>query len=376
MTRWGIIGTGSAARLFAEGLRCLPDAQLVAVASRGRDSGQAFAREWAVRRVYDRREDLVADRDVDVVYIATPHARHRDDCLLCLEADKPVLCEKPFTINAGQAAEVVALARRKKRFCMEAMWMRCLPLMIEVREWIRAGRIGQVKLLTADFGAPAPVDPGDRLFSLAMGGGALLDRGVYGLSLAHYLLGRPDQVTGQACMGPSGVDDQSAAVLRYPNGALAVVAASLTGWASNAACITATEGEIVLHEPFYRPEWLSIRHRPACVPRGREGGGLKARLRSLVKQNSVVRALRLHVGRYLPQLRSAGHDVFRPLKGNGYNYEAAEVMRCLREGRLESAMNPLDDTIDVMRTMDALRRQWNLTYPCERSEDLAPPWGG
>jgi len=358
--RWGIIGTGRVARQFAQGLRSVPDASLVAVTDRIGSAARAFAGEFGVQRVYERSEELAAEGDVDVVYIATPHVRHKDDCLLCLGAGKPVLCEKPMTLNAEEAVQIASLARAKRLFCMEAMWMRCIPLVRKARELVRSGAIGGLRMLMADFGSPEPFDPQSRLYNAALGGGALLDRGVYGISLAQFLLGSPAQVAGQACIGETGVDEQCALTLRYSGGELAAISASLCGWTSNEARLAGTEGEIVLHEPFCRPERLTVRKRQRPGPAPAGAAGLKSRIRSALKQNRLVRSVLLRLSGCL-----SVRDTVAAIEGNGYNYEAAEVIRCLREGVLESDLIPLDDTIAVMRTMDSLRRDWKLRYPSE-----------
>jgi len=182
--RWGIIATGAIARDFAEGLAILPDADLVAVGSRAQETADRFGEEYGVPRRYGSYEAVARDPEVDVAYIATPHTLHRDNTLLCLSAGKAVLCEKPFAINAAQAEEMVSLARRKKLFLMEAMWNRFHPVVLKMGSLLAEGAIGKPRLMVADFGLGTTFDPKGRLFDIELGGGALLDLGVYPVALA------------------------------------------------------------------------------------------------------------------------------------------------------------------------------------------------
>lgn len=359
--RWGILGAGRVARDFAQGLKALPDAELAGVASRTQATAQEFARQVPVGRVYPGYRELVADPSIDVIYVATPHQRHVDDCTLCLEHGKPVLCEKPFTVNSRQARQVIELARRRKLFCMEAMWMRFIPAMQRVRELVQSGVIGDIRMLTADFGVATEYSATSRFFDPAHAGGALLDRGVYAISFASMVLGEPSGVVGQAGMAPTGVDEHSAVLLSYPKGRLAVLAASLTGYTSNEAAIIGTRGKIRIHAPFYCPERISVvRYTPGSA--GGAGGGLKQRIVASARQQALVRRTFALVK---PLVHRDTKQIKLPIAGNGYNYEAAEVMRCLRAGELESPVMPLDETLRIMQTMDQVRGQWGLKYPGE-----------
>ncbi len=322
--RWGILGPGSIAKRFATGLKALPDAPIAAVASRTPGKADAFADEFGVPRRYSRYEELVADPEVDVVYVATPHSHHKEHSLLALEAGKPVLCEKPFTINAGEAEEIVRAAREKKVFLMEAMWSRFFPLTARVREMLNAGAIGEVRMLEADFGFRAgKVNPEARLFNPALGGGALLDVGVYTVSFASMILGTPSRITGMASLGETGVDEQSAMLLGYPGGQLAVLSTAIRTNTPHEASIIGTDGYIRLHRNWWTPSAVT-----------------------LVKGGNEER-------------------IEMPFEGNGFNYEAAEVAACLRAGKLESDVMPLDESVSVMRTLDQVREQWGLKYPME-----------
>ncbi len=364
--RWGILGTGYVARQFAQGLSFLPDAQLLAVGSRNLATAQVFAHLFQIPRTYEGYENLVNDPDIDIVYIATPHHRHKDDCLLCLEAGKAVLCEKPLTINAPAAREIIALARQKQLFCMEAMWMRFMPLIQKIETLINSGIIGEICILNADFGIPTQFDPENRHFNPQMGGGALLDRGVYGLSLAFQLLGPPSQVVSQASIGKTGVDEQSAILLGYPQGKLAILTATLCAYTSNEAVIVGTQGKIRIHEPFFRPHKLSIEKLPDSASLASSSPSLKQKFLASAKRMPWLQRLYAQFQPYLSLLiRPQAKEIVQPLDGNGYNYEAAEAMRCLRAGELESPTMPLDETLSIIETMDTIRRQWDVNYPPE-----------
>lgn len=321
--RWGILGLGSIARSFATGLQSLPDAQLVAVGSRTQEKADKFGAEFNAPNRHASYEALASDPDVDAVYIATPHSAHAEDALLCLDAGKAVLCEKPFTINAAQAERVVGRARETQIFCMEAMWSRFLPLMGRLRETLAQGAIGEARMLHADFGFRAGVNPESRLFNPALGGGGLLDVGVYPISLASMLFGVPDGATGLAHIGETGVDEQAGMVLRYGGGRLAVLSTGVTINTPQEAYLLGTNGRIKIHAPWWKPSAMTV-----------SVGGKE-------------------------------EEVSAPFDGNGYQFEAQEVARCVRAGKTESDLLPLDETLQVMRTMDALRAQWGLKYPME-----------
>ncbi len=322
--RWGILGPGSIAHKFAAGLQSAPDGQLVAVGSRDQLRADAFADHYGAPNRHASYEDLVADPDIDAIYVATPHPFHKDASILCLEAGKAVLCEKPFTINAAEAEAVVAVARTKGVFLMEAMWSRYLPVMAQVRQWLAEDAIGEPLVVSADFGFRANVNPEGRLFSPALGGGALLDIGIYVVSFAAMVLGaQPDRITAAAHLGETGVDEQTGVVLGYPGGGIATLSCAVRASTPHEARITGSKGTIALD-----PSWWKG-----------EGATLKA----------------------------DGHEerVELVLEGNGYNYEAREVARCLAAGELESPVMPLDETVALMRILDEIRAQIGLKYPME-----------
>jgi predicted dehydrogenase len=322
--RWGILGTGAIARQFVQGLNSVPEAEVLVVGSRSSASAQEFADRRSIPRRHASYDDLASDPDVDVVYIATPHPFHAENATLCLEAGKAVLCEKPFCVNAAEAERVVELAREKRLFIMEGMWTRFFPLMEEVRRLVSEGDIGEVRMLNVDFGFRADLDPASRLFDQRLGGGALLDVGVYCVSFAAMILGRPSGSVGLSHLGETGVDEQASVVLEHEGGGLANLSIGIRTTTPQEATIMGTEGYVRIHAPWWRPKSMTI---------------------------------------YRPKEESETVDA--PVSGNGFNYEAAEVMRCLQAGKTESDVMPLDETISVMRTMDRIRAAWGLRYPGE-----------
>jgi predicted dehydrogenase len=323
--RWGILGTGNIAKQLARGLAVLPDAELLAVGSRSQAKADGFGEQFDVERRYASYTDLANDPDVDVVYVATPNNRHREDSVLCLRAGKAVLCEKPFAINAAEAREMIALARERRLFLMEAMWTRFLPVLERVRQLLAGGAVGDLRMLTADFGFHSSFNPQMRLFNPELGGGALLDVGIYPISLASMVFGtRPTRISSMAHLGQTGVDEQSAVILGYEQGQLAILSAAVRTETPQEAVLIGTEGWIRLHTPWWKPAALTVSIR-----------GQEDRTETL------------------------------PFEGNGYNYEAAEVMACLRAGKLESDVMLLNETLAIMETLDHIRAQWGMRYPME-----------
>ena len=355
--RWGVLGTGTVASQFLEGLKAVPDAQLWAVGSRTLSKAQTFAKQFNAPKAYGSYEELVQDPEIDVVYIATPQTRHKTDSILCLSGGKAVLCEKPFTVTSQEARDVMAVAQKNQVFCMEAMWMRFMPLIQEVWRLIHQGEIGDVRLFTADFGYPTEFDPNNRFFNRDLGGGALIDRGIYPLSLAFLLLGKPNHISGEACIGETGVDDQSAMILRYDSGAMAILHATLRTYSSNEAVIIGTRGKIVIKAPFYKPEHIVIERfsdQPVVVTSQKPAKTSEWK-RSAINKLKQNRWLKSIAKRY----RDKPQNLYKGLSGNGYNYEAEEVVKCLQAGKLESSLMPLSETIEIMETMETLLQKWH-----------------
>ncbi|MDC2952966.1 Gfo/Idh/MocA family protein [Streptomyces gilvifuscus] len=332
--RWGILATGGIAAAFTADLVDLPDAEVVAVASRSQASADAFAERFGIERAYGEWGALAEDADIDVVYVATPHSAHRAAAGLCLEAGRNVLCEKAFTLNAREAEELVALARGRGSFLMEAMWMYCNPLVRRLKAMVDDGAVGEVRHVQADFGLAGPFPPTHRLRDPSQGGGSLLDLGVYPVSFAHLLLGEPSDVTARAVLSEEGVDLQTGALLSWESGALASVHCSIVGGTATSASITGSQGRIDIPHGFFFPDRFVL-HRD---------------------------------GRDPEEFAADPADGPR----NSLRHEAAEVMRALRAGETESPLVPLDGTLAVMRTLDAIREGIGVRYP---GEDPAPEAG-
>jgi len=365
--RWGILGTGWIAAQFARDLQRVPGAVLAGVASRSVENAQQFAQQFQNCQAYGSYPALVNAPDIDVVYVATPPVRHYEDCLLALNAGKPVLCEKPFTMNRREAEEIFATAKAKNLFCMEAMWMRFIPLMQEVRRLVQQGELGTVRWLTADFGYPVGFSAENRLFNRDLGGGTLLDRGCYPLSLALYLLGQPEQVTGFAHLGTTGVDEQCGMLLKFGDGAIAQLSATVQTYGTNQAIIAGTRGQLTIKAPFYYPEKIEVQRFPdttqlTASPKVGLPTDVKGRLKATLKTHPWYKRLR----QFRPQSRQSIAHIDG---GNGYQYQAAEVGRCVRSGLLESPVMPWADTLQVLEVMDTLRQSWQLRYP---QDDRAP----
>lgn len=322
--RWGILGPGNIAAKFAAGVAALEDQEVIAVGSRTQASADRFADRFDIVRRHVGYEALVADPNVDAIYVATPHNFHHDHTLLALQHGKHVLCEKPFAINAAEAQEMVDAARRQKRFLMEAMWSRFLPIIVETRKLIAAGAIGKVQMIQADFGFRASFNPASRLFDPALGGGALLDVGIYPISLATMVLGQPDRVAALAALGATGIDENTGILLGFPGGEVALLATTIRATTLQEAIILGDNGSIRLHSPWW-------------------------------------------VGNTLT-LQRAGHEpevIVRPYLANGYSHEAIEVATCVRAGKLESDVMSLDESVRIMGVMDAVRIQLGMKYPME-----------
>lgn len=321
--RWGILGAGGIAATVGADIAASPGSVLAAVGARDAGRAEAFAVEHGVARSYGSYAELVADPDVDVVYIATTHAQHHEHALLALEAGKPVLVEKAFTVNARQAREVVSAARARQLFCMEAMWMRFNPLIRRAQEVAASGQIGELVSVRADLSKRFEFDASHRLFDLAAGGGALLDLGVYPMTLAWMFLGRPGQVQTAGTLSPTGSDATVAMQFSYPSGVVAQIHTSAIAESPYAALICGTDGWIRVETRVHRPTGITI---------GTDSGT-----------------------EYIPGQYS----------GNGYGLQVAEVERCLRAGELESPVVPLDDTVAILETIDEIRRQVGVRYAAD-----------
>jgi predicted dehydrogenase len=315
---WGLIGTGGIAETFAADLAFTDSGRAVAVGSRHLDSANRFADRFDAPNRHASYEALVEDPAVDVVYVATPHPMHHGNALLALHAGKPVLVEKPFTMNAAEAEELVATARSAGLFLMEAMWTRFLPHIAEIRSLLAEGALGEIVTVTADHGQWFAKDPEFRLFAPELGGGALLDLGVYPVSFASMVLGKPERIVTLIDPAFTDVDGQTSMLFGYASGAQAVLTCTLFAESPTRAAIVGTDARIEIEGVFYAPTSFELISR------------------------------------------AGDRTVFETAdEGVGLWYEAEEVARCLREGLLESPLMPLDESIEIMRTMDAVLAQAN-----------------
>lgn len=322
--RWGLIGLGLISRKFAKGLAFAPDAEIYAVASRSQDKADAFGAEFGASKCYGSYEDLAKDPNVDVAYIGTPNNYHLSQTLLCLNAGKHVLCEKPFAVNAKEAKVMIDRAREKHLFLMDAFWTRYFPAMAKLRELLAEKIIGDVMLVTADFGGRGPVVPEKRHFNPDLAGGAMLDVGSYCIQFASMIYGKPPaDIVSQVAIGETGVDELSVLVFKYSDYEMATLTSAIRLSTPHEARVMGTEGYIAIPN-FWHPSELTV-----------------------VRSGQAPETLRF------------------PYEGEGFQFEAIEVGACIRAGLTESPVYPLDETLAIMETMDRIRADWGLRYPFE-----------
>ena len=319
--RWGVVGPGRIADKVVQDFAVVDGARPVAVASRSSDRAQAFADRHGLERAYGSYAELLADPEVDVVYLATTHAQHHAFALAALRAGKALLVEKSFTATTAGAAEVVDLARETGVFVMEAMWTRFQPAVVALRGLVADGAIGEVRSVQADLGTVRPYDPAHRLFDLALGGGALLDLGVYVVSFAQMLLGTPSRVVAAGSLFPSGVDAEASLLLDYGDGRTATLMTSLRNALPGQARVFGTRGWIDVLPRFHHPETIVL-HRAGAEP----------------------------------------ETITRPRLGSGYAHELIEVTECLRGGRKESAVMPLSDSLAVQTLLGEAAEQLGVRH--------------
>ena len=322
--RWGIIGTGLIADLFVTDLLA-NDFTVTAVGSRSQASADEFAARFGIANAHPTYEALVADPEVDVVYVATPHPMHVDNATLALNAGKHVLIEKPFTLNAKDAAAIVALAEEKKLVVLEAMWARFLPHMVRLREIIAAGTLGDVRTVIADHNQNLPKDPSHRLQNPDLGGGALLDLGIYPISFAWDVLGAPTSIYATAAKTPTGVDRQTAVIFGYADGQQALVHTALDTAGPTTASVIGTDGWIAIEGTFYAPTNFTVYNA----------------------QNEIVE-------RYESEVSN-----------RGMQFQAAELERIVASGALAGDILPPSETVAIMASLDEIRSQIGLVYPGE-----------
>lgn len=319
---WGIIGLGKIAHKFAEDLQSVKNAKLVAVASRSVGKAQDFAQNYGATFFYGSYKEILSCPDLDAVYIATPHVSHCENTLMCLEHQIPVLCEKPLAMNAVQVKRMVSLARFQKTFLMEALWTRFLPSIKRTISLIEEGAIGEITSIKADFGFKADFDPDARLFNLGLGGGSLLDVGIYPVFLSLLLLGKPYSVKASASIGPTRVDESCGVLLQYAHNKLAMLHSSIVSKTDTIALICGEKGNIRINSRWHEPTSITL------LLEGQE-----------------------------PK------DIFFEYSTNGYSYEIEEVMQMIANDKLESDLLPLDFSLDLIELLDEIRLKAGIFYP-------------
>lgn len=320
---WGILGTGNISTTFVQALKAIPMARVHGVAARDEQAAKEFARVHNVTNFYKNYEELLKDDTIDVVYIGTIHTTHFDLMKQCILHNKSVLCEKPFTVNAKQAKEIIALAKEHNVFAMEAMWTKFLPVTSKVKEWISSGRIGKVKHIRADFGFCMEFDANHRIFDKNKAGGALLDVGIYPLTYTCHLLGQwPKAIQSSAILCETGVDEISQYTVAYEPNIMANLSSATTAEIGTDACIIGSHGSIYV-PTFY----------------GASEAFLKDRSGAIVEHYHV------------------------PHRVNGYEYEAEAVMNSLQHREKENTIHSLNDTLGMMEWMDRIRKDLTIAYP-------------
>ena len=311
--RWGILGAGRIADKFCEALNFTEGSEVFAVASRDANNAKAFAQKHNAKKYYTNYNDLITDADVDVIYIATPHAFHYQQTLLCLQHNKPVLCEKPLSLNYKLSADMVAVAAAQQTFLMEGLWTRFMPFTEKILQLIANDVIGTPQCIHADFGFAAPFEPTGRMYNKALGGGSVLDIGVYPIFLATLILGEPSAIKAFVTISKTGVDETANILLQYPNGATAQLLSTIAFDTPIEAEIIGTKGRIKIDAPWFKATDFSV----------------------ILIDGSVKK-------------------ISMPHQLNGFEHEIKEVMYCLNNGLLQSAKMPHQLTLQISKIMDAV----------------------
>ena len=319
---WAVLGCGRIARKFSNDLKLLPNARLYAAAARDLTRARDFAGELGFEKAYGSYEEMIADPAVDVVYVATPHSHHHDHVLMCLEGGKAVLNEKAFALTLAEAREMVDKAREKELFLMEAFWTRFQPSFQKALEVVKSGELGALKVVRSDFAFHAPKDPEKRLLNVNLGGGSLLDIGIYPVFAVLSVLGVPETIRALATFAPTGAEESIAFTFRYPNGELASLFSSLGAYSFVTTDYNCERGTVQLGRRWQGPTTVNVWH---------EGGREE-------------------------------HYAFQT-EGGGYQHEAAHVMECLDAGKSESPLMPLDFSLAMMATLDRIRQEAGILFP-------------
>ena len=323
--RWGILGTGTIAHKFASDLKFVENAELVAVGSRSLENAKIFAEEFNIQLSFGSYDALAECDQIDIVYIATPNNLHHPNTLLCLKNAKAVLCEKPLALNEKQILEMIALAHQKNLFLMEALWTKFLPHYRKVIEIVKSGTLGEIKVVLANFGFQANVEPNSRLLNPALGGGSLMDIGIYNIFTTLDILGEPDEINVNINSTEQGIDEQCAVIFKYNNGAMASLFSSISANLGTEVEISGTLGRLKLITPFY-------------------------------DSTSVLEY-------YLDGKKTVIET--EKEEGLGYQYEARHATNCLLNGMTESTVVPHADSVLLMQTLDKIRSLAGIVFPDE-----------
>ena len=328
MIKWGILGAGNIAKKLAADIALIDNAQLAAVGSRSKEKATQFGREFAIPHIHDSYEDLAKDPEVDVIYVATPHSHHHENTLMCLENNKAVLCEKAFAVNYRQAKEMVEKARQKKLFLMEAMWTKFLPHYNKMKSIVDSGQLGDISSVLINFGFKPRTPVPARLFDPALAGGTILDIGVYNVFIAMSVLGRPDEIEASMTPASTGIDEQCSVLFKYKSGAMAQLFSSFVAHLPTEADINGSDGRLRLTHRFYAPE-------------------------------STLE--------FYPEKMDSKQQVLfdGPQQGWGYQYEVKHVCECLEKGMKESDVMTLDNTLEMMRVLDEIRKEAGIRYEAD-----------
>lgn len=317
---WGILGAGKIAAKFAQDLSTVPGAVLYAVASRSFDKAEEFAEKHEIKVSYGSYLELVEDENIDIIYVATPHTFHFEHSILCLEHKKAVLCEKPFGINLGQVETMISMAKQKNVFLMEALWTQFLPHFLFVLDLTKSKKYGELLELKADFGFNAPFDPEKRIYNKELGGGSLMDVGIYPVFLSLSLLGNPENIVAEATIGSTGVDENCTIQLSYSNGVKAKLYSAINETTPTTATLSFEKASVIINGRFHEPSSVSIQ----------TNGELETK-----------------------EFRVTTH---------GYNFEAAHVQKMLEENRTESDSMTFEKSKQLISILDRIRKEINLEY--------------
>jgi predicted dehydrogenase len=320
---WAILGCGKIARKFANDLKTLPNASLYAAASRSIDNAQAFASELGFEKAYGSYEEMVNDPEVDAVYIASPHSHHFEHALLCLNHHKAVLCEKAFAINSKEVAQMIEASRRNNTFLMEAFWTMFQPSFQKAMEIVRSGELGALKMVRSDFAFNADYNPEKRLYNVELGGGSLLDIGIYPIFMSLMALGKPSEIKTLASICPTGAEESIMMSFNYPGGEIASLVSSFASQSSTQTEFSFENGFVRLNRRFFTPTTITYWK---------------------IQEEEITLT-------------------FEKGKGSGYEYEAAHVMECLDAGKIESDRMPLSVSADLMEIMDWVRKDAGIVFP-------------